>query len=196
MTVESTSEPVPAELASFDALKRRQLMHRDALTFRKMPTNGQVRANWRALRILVVDGQHQEPVNRRVEQVRRLGHTASLAFDRFAALRVAAAQHPDVVLLDSGITLVDSCQIARHLRLNLPGKDVWIIALTRRIDEVRRNKCIDAGINVLLAEPVDPDVFETLLMLECLRVNRSETDEAAALSGEGFVRLRSQDTVS
>lgn len=195
MSVASISEPLPAELANFDAMNRRQLMRRDASILRKMLTNGQVRANWRALRVLVVDGQ-QDTVNARVELARRSGHTAFLAFDGFAALRVAVAYQPDVVLLDKGLALVESCQIARHLRFDYPRKDVWIIAVTGRIDDERRNKCTDAGIDVLLAAPQDPDVFETLLMLECMRVNRSAADESAALTGECFIPVRSHDNVN
>ena len=171
MTVDSIHIPAPAELTNSGGATRPRTC-RDASVLRKMHTNEQVRANWRALRVLVVDGQ-QDSVNARVGLARRWGHTAYLAFDGFAALRVAIAYLPDVVLLDKGITLVDRCQIARHLRFDFPRKDIWIIAVTGRIDDERRNKCTEAGIDVLLAEPVDTDVLETLFMLECERVNRS-----------------------
>jgi CheY-like chemotaxis protein len=170
-------------------------MCRDVSTLRKMHTDGEVRASWRALRVLVVHGQ-QDAVNARVELTHRLGHSVCVAFDGFAALRLAVAYQPDVVLLDRGISLVDSHQIARHLRFDFPRKDVWIIAVTGQIDDVRRDKCIDAGIGVLLTDPVDPDVFGTLLMLECGRVNRSEADAAAALASEGCIPVRSLDNVN
>ena len=195
MTVVSLREPLPAEPAGFDVLHGRQLMRQHVSILRKMHTNGQVRASWRALRVLVVDGQ-QDTVNARVELAHRLGHTAILAFDGFAALRVAVAYQPDVVVLDKGLALVESCQIARHLRFDYPRMDVWIIAVTGWIDDEHRNRCTDAGIDVLLTEPLDPDVFETLLMLECGRVNRSATDDAPALAGEGCIPVRSLDNVN
>lgn len=194
MAVDSIHIPAPAELTNSGGANRPRTC-RDASVRRQRHSNGQARANWRALRVLVVGGQ-QDTVNARFKLTHRWGHTACLAVDGFVALRVAIAYQPDVVLLNKGITLVDRCQIARHLRFDFPRKDIWIIAVTGRIDDEGRNKCTEAGIDVLLAEPVDTDVLETLLMLECLRVNRSETDEAAAHSGEGFMPVRSHDNVN
>jgi CheY-like chemotaxis protein len=187
MNAVSIREPVSAELTSFDALSRRQLMCRDVSFRTTINADGRVQADRRALRVLLVSGQNPDPVNERVELARRLGHTVLQATDGFVALRLAVAYQPDVVLLDCGLTLSDSCQIARHLRFDYPRKDVWIIAVTVRMDAESRKSCIDAGIDVLITKPLDPDVLEALLMLEYGRLNRSATDVAAAHAGQGFV---------
>lgn len=194
MSVAFIREPATAELKNFETVNRWQSMFWDASILIEVQSNGLVGANWRALRVLVVDVQ-QDTVNARVELAHRLGHTACLAFDGFSALRVAVDYQPDIVLIDRGIALVESCQIARHLRFDYPRKDVWIIAVTGRISDERRNKCTDAGIDVLLTVPIDPDVYETLFMLECIRVNRSETDAAVALAGEECLPIRPYDNV-
>jgi CheY-like chemotaxis protein len=91
---------------------------------------------------------------------------------------VAAAWHPDVVLLDMDTPLMDGCQVAKHLRSDYLSEDCLIIAFAQCVDDARREPCLEAGIDLLLSKPVDRDVVETLLMLECVRVNRRRAREA------------------
>ena len=100
------------------------------------------------------------------------------------------------MLLEYGLTLFDSCQIARHLRFDYPRKDVSIIAVTGQTDDERRMRYTDAGIDVLLTDLLDPDVFETFLTLQRGRLNRSATDAAVTLAGEEFVPVRPRDNVN
>ena len=92
------------------------------------------------------------------------------------------------------MTLIDGCTVARRMRADFPSKDCLIVAVSRRADDVRRQQCIEAGIDLFLVKPVDSEVVETLLMLECARVNRSQADNAAALAAKGpsrFARKKS-----
>ena len=68
--------------------------------------------------------------------------------------------------------LMDGCQVAKHLRSDYVREDCLIIAFAEWVDDARRKLCVEAGIDLLLSKPVDPYVVETLLMLECVRVNR------------------------
>ena len=79
---------------------------------------------------------------------------------------------PDVVLLDMETPLMDGCQVAKHLRSDYLSEDCLIIAFAEWVDDASRKPCLEAGIDLLLSKPVDRDVVETLLMLECVRVNR------------------------
>jgi CheY-like chemotaxis protein len=126
---------------------------------------------------LVVDAK-QESANALVRQARYAGHGAHAAPDGVAALRVAASPHPDVVLLDMETLSMDGCQVAKHLRSAYVSEDCLIIAVTDRADDAHRRLCMEAGIDLLLIKPVDPEVVETLLMLECVRVNRRRAREA------------------
>jgi CheY-like chemotaxis protein len=82
------------------------------------------------------------------------------------------------VLLDMETPLMDECQAAKHLRSDYLSDDCLIIAFTESVDGARRTPCIEADIDLLLRKPVDQDVVETLLMLECLHVNRRRAWEA------------------
>jgi len=110
MTEDSLQISVPLEQGGFAAVNRRQFMSRDTSNLRKIHSDGRGRANWRAMRVLVVGAPHPTARNARVEQVRRSGHTVILAADGFVALRLAAAQRPDVVV--SGTTRNETTEVS------------------------------------------------------------------------------------
>jgi CheY-like chemotaxis protein len=122
-----------------------------------------------------------------VRRVRRSGQAARMAHNGLAALRVAAAQHPDVVLLDMEMPFMDGHEVARHLRLDFPRRACFIIAVTARTADERRQHNIESGIDLRLIKPLDPSVVETLLLLECELVNRRQ-----ALRADGDHRNRNE----
>jgi DNA-binding response OmpR family regulator len=99
------------------------------------------------------------------------GHASRSAYDGFAALREAAVQHPDVVLVDINMPHLDGCQVARQLRLDFSKHECFIIGFGGDDEEITRQQCMDAGIDMVLIKPVESSVVETLLMLECERIN-------------------------
>jgi len=132
----------------------------------------------RALRVLVV-GHAQDQNDELTQLVRCNGHEVREAHTGHGALRVAAKQHPDVVLLQLEMPLMCGIQVARHLRRDFPSRNCLIIALAPRIDHALRRKCRNAGIDLLFVAPLVADVVETLLMLEWSLVNRPMNAEEA-----------------
>ena len=171
MATLTMSELATTDVAQSDAFKRKQALPKPASTRNTSSESDRVGAGVRVLRVLVVAGE-QGSANALLRQVRYAGHGAHAAPDGLAALRVAAAWHPDAVLLDLETPLMDGCQIAKHLRSDYLSEDCLIIAFAQCVDDARREPCLEAGIDLLLSMPVDRDVVETLLMLECVRVNR------------------------
>jgi len=172
MTAHRQSEP-----ARLDAFDSKQLM-RQARRPRKIPGQcDRVGAGSRVLKVLVVTAE-QHAANRFLRRVRNFGHAAHAALDGLAALRVAASLRPDVVLLDVQTPLMDGYQVAKHLRSDDLSQDCLIIAFAERARDACRRPCVEAGIDVLLSMPVDEEVVETLLMLECVRMNRRRAAEA------------------
>ena len=177
----------PEEISS-TASNRNQLMGQLASARDRSTNKARVWTGLRMLRVLVVD-EERSSANALVRLMCH-GTRASLpALDRYSGVRVAAAQHPDVVLLDLDLPLKDGCQAARHLRSNGPSKDCLIVAIAERVDDARREQCREAGIDLLLVKPVDPEVVETLLLLECLRVNRIQADNRASRATMGSTRF-------
>jgi CheY-like chemotaxis protein len=171
MATLSMSELATTDVAQSDAFQRKQALRKPASTRNTSSESDRVGAGARVLRVLIVAAE-QGSANAFLRQVRYAGHGAHAAPDGLAALRVAAAWHPDVVLLDLETPLMDGCQVAKHLRSVYWGEDCLIIAFAQCVDDARREPCLEAGIDLLLSMPVDRDVVETLLMLECVRVNR------------------------
>ena len=171
MATLSMSELATTDVAQSDAFQRKQALRKPASTRNTSSESDRVGAGARALRVLIVAAE-QGSANAFLRQVRYAGHGAHAAPDGLAALRVAVAWRPDVVLLDLETPLMDGCQVAKHLRSDYLSEDCLIIAFAQCVDDARREPCLEAGIDLLLSMPVDRDVVETLLMLECVRVNR------------------------
>jgi len=117
------------------------------------------------LRVLVVDA-YRAAADTMSRQVKLWGHDVRSAYDGTTGLQVAAEYHPNVVLLDVGMSGVSGSELGRELRHQVRSTDCLIIAVTGRIDERRRRHCEEAGIDLVLIKPVEPSVVETLLMLE------------------------------
>jgi len=162
---------------STDFTGARKLSRQDS-AHRGLSPGGRDGFGERVLRVLVVDDA-RDTTNSLADRVRSWGHATLMADDGATALRVAATGHPDVVLLNLAMPFMDGCQIARQLRLDRPSSDCLIIACAGQADDERRQQCTEAGIDLLLIKPVEPAVVETLLLLECVRANRSPADYAA-----------------
>jgi CheY-like chemotaxis protein len=173
------------ELATTDVTRSgdfhgNQVMRQPAVTRNTPSESNRVGADARVLNVLVVDAEQEDSANSLVRQVRYRGHAAHAALDGFAALRESAARHLDVVLLDMETSLMDGGWVAERLRSDYLSEDCLIVAVTERADDARRKQCMEAGIDLVLIKPVDPEVIETLLMLECVRVNRRRKREAVS----------------
>jgi CheY-like chemotaxis protein len=171
-------EQAPLETNDFNALNRNQLLRPKLMMHDRVAEDSRICVGRQLLRVLIVDAE-QNSADALVGLVRRWGYAARVARDGHAALRMAAIQHPDVVLLDIELLDVNGCQVSSHLRFDFPRNDFIIIAFTERADDERRQHCIEAGIDLLLTKPIDLEVVETLLLLECLHVYQSQTDNAS-----------------
>jgi len=149
----------PTKITGSDALNRSALAEQQALTLGRASTIGvnavgQVLPPRRMLRVLVVDDEH-DTTDSLVRLVSRWGHAARLAYDGAAGLKVAAAQHPDVVLLDIAMPRMNGFEVARQLRLDAPRNTCYIIAVTGRGDDECRQKCQAADIDLVLRPGAD-----------------------------------------
>jgi signal transduction histidine kinase len=116
----------------------------------------------RPKRVLVVD-DNLDGARMLARLVKSWGHDVSTAYDGPAALEMASAQHPDVVLLDIGLPGMDGYEVAQRLRTQ-PGLDqATLVALTGygQVDDRRRSS--EVGIQHHLVKPVDPETLERLL---------------------------------
>jgi CheY-like chemotaxis protein len=92
-----------------------------------------------------------------------LGHQVHAAANGREAIQSAAEHTPDVILLDLSMPELSGYEAARQIRdLRLP-REPLIVAATGRSGANDRMACEEAGIDVLLAKPLELEVIGRLL---------------------------------
>ncbi len=125
----------------------------------------------RDLKALVIVNNRAE--SRRCDRlVSRWGHEVGAVHQSLAAVELARAGQPDVVLLGVDTPLLGGCTLAGSIRCELAQQDCLIVAVAGQADRSGGQRCREAGIDVVLFTPVDQTVLETLLWMECTRVHR------------------------
>jgi two-component system, sensor histidine kinase and response regulator len=103
-------------------------------------------------RVLLVDDNE---VNREIlgEMLRRLGHAVTLAPDGEEALALLATRTFDVIFCDVQLPQIDGIELTRRYRE--AGGRTPIVALTGNSAREDRERCLTAGMNLVLTKPVD-----------------------------------------
>ena len=109
--------------------------------------------------VLVVE---DSPVNRLLvaSQLDQLGYDHELAVDGFQALEAVAARQFDLVFMDWHLPGIDGLETTRRLRRfeERSGRPrVPIVAVTARTMSGDRQRCLDAGMDDLVAKPAGLD---------------------------------------
>jgi two-component system KDP operon response regulator KdpE len=113
-------------------------------------------------RVLVVDDDPQLARALRIT-LRAAGYEVTMAPDGRTALREAAAQHPDLVVLDLGLPDLDGTEVLRGLRPWFTGP---VLVLSARADSQDKVGALDAGADDYVSKPFD--MAELLARLRAL----------------------------
>ncbi len=127
------------------------------------------------LKVLIVDNDKRRGVANATVII-GLGHSVELARSGIAALRMAAATRPDAVLLNTNLGCSDDCDVVRHLRSDYQSNPPLIIGFASHTTSLIRWQCVTSGMDLVLEAPLNATAIETLLMLECakLEVERNQ----------------------
>jgi signal transduction histidine kinase len=107
-----------------------------------------------ALRILLIEDNEDSRSTISAILAAR-GHRVSEAGDGAEGLRLALADRPDVAVVDIGLPGIDGYELARRLRAEW-GDSVRLIALTGYGQADDRQRAVDAGFDIHLVKPVEP----------------------------------------
>ena len=113
-------------------------------------------------RILVVDDNRSNAPSLDV-LLRALGQDVHTAYDGQTALELARQHHPDVVLLDIGLPVMDGYEVARRCRQEPGLEHMTLVAMTGYGKEEDRQRSQEAGFNAHLVKPVNLDDLRLLL---------------------------------
>jgi PAS domain S-box-containing protein len=114
------------------------------------------------LRLLVVDDDPAVSESM-VVCLELQGHEVRSAAAGEAALDLLKTFRPDVVLLDIGLPGEDGYSVARRIRELPEGRDVPLLAVSGYGHEEARARSLEAGFDLHLVKPVDPEKLRVLL---------------------------------
>lgn len=114
------------------------------------------------LNLLVVD-DNVDAADSLAILLRLEGHEVRVAHDGPAALKIAQSEPPQLILLDLGMPGMDGYQVARRLRRQPELHDVLLVALTGWGQEEDQRRTREAGFDLHLVKPVEPDALKELL---------------------------------
>ncbi len=133
------------------------------------------------MRILVVDDDAQILRAMRIN-LRARGYEVDTAFDGTTALRAAAQNQPDVVLLDLGLPDMEGGEVIEGLR---GWTSVPIIVLSARHSASEKVRSLDAGADDYVTKPFGMD--ELLARIRAAQRRSVHVEEAPVVATATFV---------
>jgi two-component system KDP operon response regulator KdpE len=135
-------------------------------------------------RVLVVD---DEPALARALRINLTAHDydVTVAYDGRSALARAAADHPDVVILDLGLPDIDGEEVIAGIR---GWSAVPILVLSARDQEAQKVAALDAGADDYVSKPFGMDELLARVRAAARRVQR-QVDEPAVATDDFVVDL-------
>jgi len=111
--------------------------------------------------LLVEDNEmNRDMLSRRLE---RKGHQVVIATDGQQAIDLAAAEKPDLILMDMSLPVIDGWEATRRLKADAQTKLIPIIALTAHAMAEDERKAREAGCNDYDTKPVElPRLLEKI----------------------------------
>ena len=103
--------------------------------------------------LLVEDNEmNRDMLSRRL---RRNGYEVVIAIDGQQGVDMAAAEAPDLILMDMSLPVIDGWEAARRVRQNEATRKIPVIALTAHAMAGDREKAIEAGCDDYDTKPVE-----------------------------------------
>ncbi|GGT22003.1 response regulator [Streptomyces chromofuscus] len=136
-------------------------------------------------RVLVVDDEPQI-VRALVINLKARTYEVDAAFDGATALRLAAACHPDVVVLDLGLPDMDGVEVIRGLR---GWTRVPILVLSARHTSDEKVEALDAGADDYVTKPFGMDELLARLRAAVRRAEPTGDDDVLVETDEFTVDL-------
>ena len=115
----------------------------------------------RALRVLVVDDNVDTVLGFSL-LLKAQGHDVRTAYNGPDAVKTAAEFHPQVIMLDIGLPVLNGYEVAKQIRAQPEGEKIMLIALTGYGQDSDRRTSSDAGFDHHLVKPAR---FEQLLQI-------------------------------
>jgi len=114
----------------------------------------------KALRVLLVEDNHDARTTLRLLLTLAYGHTVLEAADGPSAIDLALRNRPDVALVDVGLPGLSGYEVAQRIREALGSDGMYLVALTGYGTADDRKKASEAGFDLHLVKPVEASALE------------------------------------
>ncbi|HEX6829145.1 MAG TPA: response regulator, partial [Burkholderiales bacterium] len=123
----------------------------------------QLRMRYRGARVLLAEG---DPINREValDFLVAAGMSVDIVEDGQAAVERALGERYDLILMDLRMPGMDGLAATRAIRARPELAELPILATTADAFDEDRDACLAAGMNDLVATPLDPPAFYGALL--------------------------------
>src|SRR5262249_2556191 len=111
------------------------------------------------LRILLVEDNRDSADSLKM-LLELFGHEGATAYSGTAGVEAAGRVRPDVVLCDLGLPGMSGYAVAQALRADARTASARLIAVSGFGSEGDQRRCHEAGFEVHLTKPVDPDALQ------------------------------------
>lgn len=88
------------------------------------------------------------------------------AGDGRQAIQIADEFRPQIILMDLGMPKMNGFEAAKYLRRQAWGQSMLLVATTGSADEDDKQQTAEAGFNVHLVKPVNPEEIPRLLLMQ------------------------------
>jgi len=132
-----------------------------------------------ALKILIVDDER--PIRRFLNASLGNRYTILEAENGNDAIKIAAMDHPEIIILDLGLPDMDGTDVTRRLR---EWSDVPIIVISVRDSEQDKVAALDAGADDYLTKPFGISELLARIRVALRRSNKSEEEAAIFQDGD------------
>src|SRR5207302_11219726 len=87
------------------------------------------------------------------------GYTTLTAMDGEEGDRAARKEHPDLIICDLQMPIMDGYEVVKHLKNDPLLRSIPVIAVTALSMPGDRNKVLAAGFDGYLSKPIEPETF-------------------------------------
>jgi len=129
--------------------------------------------------VLIVD-DYQDAREMYAEYLEYSGYRVAEARNGLEAVEKAFAMHPDVILMDLSLPVMDGWEATRRLKSDARTRSIPVVALTGHALDGHSREAHDAGCDAYVTKPCLPDalVLEIRKVLEQSRANAAGKSKA------------------
>jgi two-component system, cell cycle response regulator DivK len=84
-----------------------------------------------------------------------LGYRIVLALDGAQAVRLATTEHPDLILMDMRLPVMDGWEATRQIKAGTMTRTIPVMALTAYAMDDERRRCLEAGCDAYETKPLE-----------------------------------------